>query len=45
MYKNDKHIQKSVEELLTDIYDKNKDNAIEFYNKLSIENNNNPFGF
>jgi len=46
IYKNDKQIQKSVEELLTDIYDKNKDDAIEFYNKLSIENNNNnPFGF
>lgn len=44
IYKNDKQIQKSVEELLTDIYDKNKDDAIEFYNKLSIENNN-PFGF
>ena len=46
IYKNDKQIQKSVEELLTDIYYKNKDDAIEFYNKLSIENNNNnPFGF
>ncbi len=46
MYKNDKQIQKSVEALLTDIYDKNKDQAIEFYNQLSIENNNNnPFGF
>jgi hypothetical protein len=46
MYKNDKQIQKSVEALLTDIYDKNKDEAIEFYNQLSIENNNNnPFGF
>ena len=46
IYKNDKQIQKSVEALLTDIYYKNKDDAIELYNNLSIENNNNnPFGF
>ena len=45
IYKNDKQIQKSVEALLTDIYDKNKDDAIELYNNLSIENNSNQFGF
>lgn len=37
--------KKSVEALLTDIYDKNKDDAIELYNNLSIENNSNQFGF
>lgn len=45
IYKNDKQIQKSVEALLTDIYHKNKDDAIELYNNLSIENNSNQFGF
>lgn len=44
-YKTNKGIQKGVETLFTDIYEKNKELAIEFYKNFAIDNGENSTGY